>query len=365
MSAPGASGPANAAIEPWRRVLRSPYSATAAHEAARDDTGIVIPAYFPPGRDHTLAVELLWDTVAACLQLLGERSHICVSVDGEEGGRKVAEELRRACGISIYVAPVNRGKLHAVRLGVAELWERQTLHYFCVVDADGDHFANELPTLMRAALHARAQPGVDEVLVLGCRTSRHRPMGWLRGELEELADRVLYDALHYHAATTDRPLRLELVTTIEEFPDFHSGYKLYSRAAAEAVFVAEPDLCGVSENAYYKHGCESVMCVEAVLAGAHLVPVRRTTINEQPVSAFGLLDRERLVADKMVWPCRRLGVPGHFVDQWLRNHLPRLLLNTLAPQGRQELVNIRNLVLDELGVARPEDDEVVWGPLFV
>lgn len=301
----------------------------------------------------------------ACQQVLAEPPHVCVSVDGEDCGGGIAEDLHRTRGTSLCVAPVNRGKLHAVRLGVGELWPRRELEYFAVVDADGDHFANELPTLMRAALHARVQPGVDEVLVLGSRTSRHRPMGWLRGELEELADRVLFDALHYHAAVSGQPLRLEWVTTVEEFPDFHSGYKLYSRGAAAATFRAEPDLCGVSEEAYYKHSCESVMTVEALLAGAYLVPVRRTTMNEQPVSAFGLLNRERLVADKMVWPCRRLGVPGHFVDQWLRNHLPRLLLNTLAPQGRAELKQIRDLVLAEFGMAPPGDDEVIWGPPFV
>ena len=205
---------------------------SSASEAVRTRTGIVIPVYFPPGRDHALAIELLRDTVDACLQILAEPTHVCVSVDGEDGGRDIAEELHRARGTRLCVAPVNRGKLHAVRLGVGDLWPREELEFFCVVDADGDHFANELPTLMRAAQHARAQSGVDEVLVLGSRTSRHRPMGWLRGELEELADRVLFDALHYHAAVCGRPLRLECVTTVEEFPDFHSGYKLFSRGAA-------------------------------------------------------------------------------------------------------------------------------------
>lgn len=88
-------------------------------------------------------------------------------------------------------------------------------------------------------------------------------------------------------------------------------------------------------------------------------------MNEQPISAFGLLDRARLVADKMVWPCRRLGVPATFVDQWLRNHMSRLLLNTLAPQGREELREIRGLVLAEFDLEPSTDEEAMWGPLFV
>jgi hypothetical protein len=161
-----------------------------------------------------------------------------------------------------------------------------------------------------------------------------------------------------------RPLRLEYVTAFEEFPDFHSGYKLFSRGAAEAVFAAPPQPCGLGEVAYGRHAVEAVMTVEALLAGACLVLVNRSTLNQQPISTFGLLDRARLTADKIVWPCKRLGVPGPFVDQWLRNHLPRLLLSTLVPQGQGELAQVRNLVLREYGITAPEGEELN-GPLFV
>lgn len=341
------------------------FSFVRAAETTRTQTGIVIPVYFPPGRDHALGMELLEDTVQACLQILADPRSLCVSVDGEEGGQEVARDLHHRLGVSLSVAPRNRGKLQAVRLGLEQLWERQELEYLAIVDADGDHLANELTTMVRSALYARSRTAVDEVFVLGVRTSKHLPMGFLRGEMEELADRVLFDALHYHAAHAGRPLRLECVTVLEEYPDFHSGYKLFSRGAARATFLEEPHQCGVSEEAYYKHGCESVMSVEALLSGAYLVLVRRTTMNEQPISAFGLLDRARLVADKMVWPCRRLGVPATFVDQWLRNHMSRLLLNTLAPQGREELREIRGLVLAEFDLEPSTDEEAMWGPLFV
>ena len=73
--------------------------------------------------------------------------------------------------------------------------------------------------------------------------------------------------------------------------------------------------------------------------------VSRRTYDEQPVSVFARLDRSQLAADMIIWPCKRLNVPGHFVAQWMTNHLPRLLLGTLVPQGRDELLAIRERVL--------------------
>jgi len=74
-------------------------------------------------------------------------------------------------------------------------------------------------------------------------------------------------------------------------------------------------------------------------------------VDEQPVSAFGLLDRQRLAADKIIWPCKRLHIPGEFVRQWMRNHLPAICLGTLVPKGQEELRGLRKLVLDAFGMA--------------
>jgi hypothetical protein len=173
---------------------------------------------------------------------------------------------------------------------MAALRGNEDLHYFTEVDSDGDHFANELVNLVRAGQYVRDRHG-GEVLVLGRRSSKHRPMGFLRGELEGLADRVLLDALYYHSVKSQTPLRLEYATAVEEYPDFHSGFKLVSRAAALAAFMQEPQLCGGSADAYCRHGCEAVMTVESLVAGARLVLVNRSTFNEQPVTTFGLLNR--------------------------------------------------------------------------
>ena len=339
--------------------------AAVARAASRQTTGIVIPVYLPPGGDNSAGVVLLADNLAACVAAVDDPKTICLAVDGDDCGAQEARRMAQTHGVGLVVGPQNRGKLHALRLGVAHLAADDNLHWFATIDADGDHFANELVNLVRAGIYASTLRGVTGVHVIGRRISRHRPMGWLRGELEELADRVLLDALAYAAVARDQPLRLALATTMDEYPDFHSGFKLFSRAIMESVFLQEPDLCGVDETAYYRHGCEAVMTVEANLAGADLVLVNRTTLNEQPVSTFGRLDRERLVADKIIWPCRRLGVPPHFLDQWLRNHIPRLLLTTLVPEGKRELVAIRELIAAEYDLPRVDDDELTAGPLFL
>jgi hypothetical protein len=335
----------------------------ASYKTLQSATGVVIPVYLPDQVDTQQGAALLRETTASYCAQLGDPSTICLSVDGERFGAQAAQEIAQKFGTQVYLAPENRGKLAAARNGVQLLLQKPHCRYLAVVDPDGDHFAHELHNLVRAALHIAAYTGDDRVLVLGRRISRHRPLGFLRGELEELADRVLLDALAYRAAITGRPLRLEYATTLDEFPDFHSGYKLFSRRTAEDVFVGEPQLAGVSEACYYRHACEAVMAVEGLERGATLGVVNRSTINEQPISTFGLLNLSRLVADKIIWPCKRLEVPARFVRQWMANHAPRLLLNTLAPAGQDELNRIQEHVLAAFG--QRSNPEPPLRPLFI
>jgi hypothetical protein len=330
---------------------------SASHQAMRESTGIVIPVYFPPGIDAEFAQRLLTETVQAFRGQVNDSQDICLCVDGASGAA-IARRVASEWGTRITVAEVNRGKLSAIRAGMQLLLPEQRLRYLVIVDQDGDHFANELLNFVRTAGDVEELAPTTEIMVLGRRMSRHRPMGFLRGELEELADRVLLDALHYNAAVSGRPLSLQFALTLDEFPDFHSGYKLFTRATAEKIFLAEPRPLGLSDNCYYRHAVESVISTEVILSGAYLVQVNRSTIDEQPVSTFGLMDRCHLTADKIIWPCKRLNVPGPFVLQWLNNHLPRLLLGAFVPQGRDELLEIRRLIASAFDVELKADGDI-------
>lgn len=334
-------------------------------DVLRDKTGVVIPIYLPEGVDHRAGEELLRDTVVGFCSQIGDPASICLSVDGEKFGLSVANRLAKEFGVSVCAGSVNCGKLKAVACGMRVLFNENDLNYIAVVDQDGDHFGNELLNFIRVGMHIAVETGTDRILVLGRRISRHRPMGFFRGELEEYVDRILLDALSYRAVVRNRPLRMEHVFALEEFPDFHSGYKLFSRSTASKVFLEKAKLVGVSETCYYRHACEAVMVVEALESGAYLGTVNRSTLNEQPISTFGMMNRCRLMADKIIWPCKRLQVPFPFVKQWMANHIPRLLLNTLAPDGREELEEIRQLVLEGFDVEKVGDLEKIVFPLFV
>jgi hypothetical protein len=326
-------------------------------------TAVVIPVYFPLDTELEQGLSILRPTVQMFAREVAGPRAICLSVDGPGPALEIAQRVAADTGVGVIHHAANCGKLAAVRHGMLALLASPQFRYFATVDQDGDHFGNDLLNLVRAAEHAAAQTANERVLVLGGRQSRHRPLGFLRGEQEALANALLLDALTYHAAVHDNPLVWQFVHTVDGLPDFHSGYKLFSRAAAEAVFTPLPDLAGGTEEACYRHACEAVMTVEALLHGATLAGVTRHTFDEQPISLFASLNRSRLAADMILWPCKRLGVPAHFVAQWLTNHLPHLLLGTLTPQGRDELLAIRALVLEGYGLC--DNRQEIARPRFI
>jgi len=331
--------------------------APAALRSVRAETVVIIPVFVAPGSDAALAARLLEQTVRAFCRELAKPDSVCLAVDGAGSGEVAAREMADKLGVRLVVTGSNRGKLSAQRAAMRCLADDCAWRYLALVDMDGDHFANELPNLVRITRYVEKHAATERVLTIGRRISRHHPMGFVRGELEELVNRLLVDALAYDASVSGRPLSIEHCAALDDCPDLHSGYKLLTRATAEDCLLAEPDLAGVSEECYFRHAGESVITVEAVKAGARLASVNRSTVNEQPVSSFGRLDRSRLTADMIIWPCKRLGVPAGFVDQWMRNHLPRIRLGTVVPQGRDELVRVWRLVMQAYGLGVSVEQE--------
>lgn len=313
-------------------------------------TGMVVPAYFSSKPSDDIVRRLLWVT--------GDRHHylplenVWVVVDGDPRTGALAEEVRERLlldhGASFHLVqlPENRGKLCAKREGIAALLEaKPSVEYVVVRDGDGDHLVSDMPALLRAAIHLTRVAESSKVILIGSRRSRHGPMGWVRGELEALLDRITLDALAYHLAREGRALDLACCLGQGQVPELSSGYKVYGRQMAECLFVDhQPQMTCLSPEDYWHYGPETVTVVEGILAGGLIGETQRSTWDRQPASAFGEFEQVSLYGELLAWVNCRLGIPLRVAAQFYDNRVPAMSLRTSA-QGRRVLASVREYAL--------------------
>ncbi len=319
----------------------------------RPRLGMVIPVWYNPAEPDEAMAGLLRLTLADCA-LFMPLDRVVLVVDGSPRIARIARAERdrwlrgNETAPELILEEENRGKEHAVTRGMQWLLrERPEVDLLCVRDADADHFINDLPNLARAALHIAREADNPRVLVIGRRGSLHRPMGWLRGELELLQDRVLLDALRFALARQGRALDLRFCAGVDTVPDFNSGYKLYTRAAAEQIF-ADPgaEMRCLKPDEFWRYGAETISIVHGVLSGAVLGEVRRMTFDGQPTSTFhtGAEARLRWYSGVIAWIFCRLEIPVEIARAILDNQVTACPMMTMG-QASEELRAIRDAVL--------------------
>jgi len=326
--------------------------------------GVVIPAYFSAKPSDDVVRHLLWVTLGDCRHYSSLES-IWVVVDGDLRTARLVEELRErvlsAQGVTFnaLVQPENRGKHWAIKEGIGALLEASpSVDYVVIRDGDGDHAVSDMPKLVRAAIHLTEVRGDSRVILLGSRRSRHRPMGWVRAELEELLDRVTLDALAYALARQGRALDVSHCLGPGSVPDLSSGYKVYGRQIAEALFVEhEPQMACLSAQDYWRYGPETVNVVEGILAGAVIGETLRLTWDGQPTTSFGQFDHVSLYGELLAWVYCRLELPLSVAAQFYDNCVPSMALRTTV-QGRELLASVRQYALRKAQTYRRES-----GPL--
>lgn len=102
-------------------------------------------------------------------RLCGMLRHVVVVDDGSTDGCADALDALGAC--IIRLTP-NRGKGHALLAGFAAALEIPEMRAVCVLDADGQHDANELPGMYRAFVEREAD------LVIGARVFERASVPW-------------------------------------------------------------------------------------------------------------------------------------------------------------------------------------------
>ena len=311
----------------------------------RDIAGMVIPVKFTKSTPASLAEKLLRLTLDNFQQYV-RPENVCLVVDGDERSGNLARKVQQSLSkpgeksFELLYLRENRGKHYAVTEGIRRLMRNESIEYFVVRDCDADHFISDFPNLVRSAYHISARENTDRVLVIGRRIDRHRPLGFRRGQMEELCNRVLRDAMNYRLAKRDRMLNAQYYSPYGDVPDFKSGYKVYSRGVARLAFRRDPRFLCLDPKDYWRHGAEPIPIVEAVLGGATIGEMNRTTFDVQPTTTFTESSAMDMHVKTLAWAFCRLRVPLECAEQMFNNHIPRLLLANEAA-GREELNAVR------------------------
>ncbi len=328
------------------------------------ETAVIVPVYFGARTADAMVERLLRITLMDLHHYL-PLEQVWAVVDGDprsaailrrvtQGIEAEATRAGRPGAVQVLSLPENRGKLGAMAAAMrAALAEQPHVRWLAVMDNDADHMASVLPQLVRAARFLADVYGHDRVIAIGARASRTRPMGWVRGELELLLDQLTVDALQYALAREGRALDLSQCQS-GATPDLSSGFKVYGRALAQALFAGnEPNYATLSPADYYRYGPETVTIVETILAGGVLGEIRRPTWDGQPATSFGEFAVIEMYGELLAWVWARLGIPAAAAAQMFENHRRGLGLGT-ALEGADLLRRLRAHALGRLAAGGHE-----------
>jgi hypothetical protein len=323
-------------------------------DVMRRSLGMLIPVWFPPSLSDDQVRDTLLDTLHDCEHFL-PWAHVVLVVDGDARSYAIVQDLQALCrqhrgqAFDVVYCAENGGKGAAVFHGAKWFLERDGLEYLTIRDADGDHALNDLVNLMRLALVLRTDERTDRVIVVGRRDRLHRALGWIRGEFETLLNRVLIDAVCFALAQRQQVLNTRHFSLAGEYPDLHSGYKIYSRRVCELMVEHSWERSPGVGAEIYRYGVEAVPFVEGVMAGAVVGEITRLT-QEPDFSGHDAFARPETNGSVLLWTFLRLGIGTPQAVIILDNHLPRLTLWT-DPQGRAFLLELRRYVMERLPIS--------------
>ena len=295
----------------------------------------IVPVWYPEDLPETSAAELLAQTLGD-VERVSRPEHVCLVVDGQPRWAPVAGAAAERLTEDgdkphVLVLPENQGKGAAVRAGLERMLDATDCPCFVVRDADGDHFTNDVPSLFRLSRQIQGDTGNRNVLVVGARVDRRRPMGLVRGELERWVAGFIWDALRYGLAARGRAVDATFLGPYDRTPDLLSGFKLYTREAArlgaEGMARAMDDH---PELRMGRYGGEVVPPVETLLAGGVVGQMARGTLEGQPVSGFASLKRLDVYPSRILWTAKRLELPPAVTLQLFDNAVARTPLSSEA-----------------------------------
>jgi len=328
----------------------------------RRHVACVTPVYFtadvPRDRIPDMLAATLDDT-----ELFVEPDNIVLVIDGVPWVGDVLEPVlasyadRAGAPCRVMMLEDNLGKGGAVAAAFEDLLSQGELTHFAIRDDDADHCIYDLPDLFSLSRQMADAEGTALTIANGRRVEIHRPLGMARGFMEAMLNGITCDAIRFRLAREGRALNTRWHSAYAEVPDLESGYKVYSRTAAEAFVTgieAAQALCPDLRMGHF--GVEIVPTTEVLLAGGVMGEMMRTTMQSQPVSMF--MAGEKLAScfgGEATWLFRRLGIPADVADTLMCNAIARCGYGRSA-EGAAVLRDFRSFILDRLGappVTRP------------
>lgn len=270
--------------------------------------------------------------IDGCPHIRGPTEDVCDAVEERCGNRPRIEENEE-----------NEGQGGAVASGIELLLAETEVNYICTRDMDADHDIYDVPQLYRKLRKVQDHEGSDKAFVVGERADLHRPMGYGRGELEAMLNEVTIQGL---TATGCVP-QLKHCRMYRHYPDFQSGFKMYTRPAARAAAEAlrglddrRPDLEPL------KWGVQFISTVELLLQKAVPASIQRLTFDEQPRTTFvGHGNFAQAYGRQVAWLFQRLQLKPETGWAILDNSLARTMLVTVAG-GYETIVELREYVAE-------------------
>ena len=321
-------------------------------DQVRDLVAVVVPVHFDPSVPEDQICNIL-EPVFRGQAFFCRPERSLVVVDRNSAAERVLLNSPNTSfsGLPVHVLPENRAKAGAIATGLAGILEDNDFQFVLTRDCDGDPVAEDIPRLVSMGFDIQEQLENELVSVIGARPSLEKPMGWVREQWELLTNRILLDLVRFSLAQKG-------VVADERFwggqdPDLQSGYRLYSRKAAEK---AVRCLEALPENrTIWTFSCEYIPFAELMIRGGIFGQVQRLTLVEQPVTSYGSVDLAEAYGRLIAYVGANYGIPTSVLLQSFDNAVGSLSL--FYTDRREELLRCRRLIA--------VDAPMLQGPQFI
>jgi hypothetical protein len=309
----------------------------------------VVSAWFPESMLRERMLSYLRLTLAD-VELYSQPRNVLLVVDGcphaEGVAQQAADEVDGRAGEAcrLVINADNQGKGGSVATGLQLLLDEGEVEYLVARDCDGDHDTHDAARLFRRALTVQEREQTDDLFVVGSRRSPQMSLSWARGEYELLLNRATVEACNARLAADGRWVDLRYALPDTRYPDFQSGYKLYTRRTAQAnieSITAAHERDPEAEVRWW--GAEFVTVTDLLLGGAIPVEVSRLSYDLQPQTTFDESDRVHAFGRQSVWLFHHLQTPPDIARRITDNAISRSPLRTAAGLW-DELVRFREYI---------------------